>query len=508
MWADRTQIGVKRADPDPPSGLLAVLREKSHNCGSKLAARRSYLFARRETEPVERGNLLQLARRTWPILLTGAVVGGLVAHLAAARMQPTYQASVSLLAGPINADFDTQRAAGNIARTYSDLATSGPVLRETLRETKTAMKSTELRDNVSSTSNDITRIVELTVKAHDPDLAAQLANALAARLIALGTKTNASVVSSFMTDSSVAALGPGQQDAIRAAATRIFGTGSAGHLAVVDPAEVPTAAVAPRETLITGMGVIGGLLVASLLVFLRASTTSSIDTEDELTAVDGVPLLGTVSAGRSKDRGKLVVGADEQTDAAAAYRLLAAKVGFAQNGRPIRSLLVVDGGEGKSSGVTAANLAVALAEMEEGVMLVDANEGAITDLFGLAGRPGYAELLEQGVDEGPNNGDVAELTVPQGEELTVLPRGNASAPRVTELERTRRLLASLQREAAIVVVNAPSADRSSSGLIWARAADATLVVAERHKTKRGAIARALDSLKVADANVIGTVFRD
>jgi polysaccharide biosynthesis transport protein len=453
---------------------------------------------------LERSNLLQLARRSWLLLVAGAVIGGMAAHIAATQMKPTYQASTSLLAGPINADFDTQKAAGNVARTYADLATSGPILRKTIRTIHAKESVKTLRSNITSNSNDVTRIITIQAKASSAEESARLANEVAHQLQLLGSATGNSVVDSAMNDPSIANLTPQQQSAIRSLLNSKFGAASAGSLRNVDQAEVPTSAVAPRDSLITGMGIIGGLLIAGLLVFLRASTTTKIDAEDELPTADGVRVLGTVSAER-RGRPGLVMSAGSSSEAADAYRLLAAKVGFAQNGRPIRSLLVVDGGDGEASGVTAANLASALAEMDARVTLVDANSttGEITRLLGLDGQPGYADLLEE------TNGsiDLGELPLQEAADVHVLPRGHGDGRNVIELERARRLLDRLSIGADMVVINAPSADRSSSALIWARAADATLFVVERRKTKRATLEHALSSLALANANVIGTVFR-
>ena len=42
-------------------------------------------------------------------------------------------------------------------------------------------------------------------------------------------------------------------------------------------------------------------------------------------------------------------------------------------------------------------------------------------------------------------------------------------------------------------------------MVWAHAADATLLVAERDHTKREQMTPAVESLRIAEANVIGTV---
>jgi polysaccharide biosynthesis transport protein len=392
------------------------------------------------------------------------------------------------------------------------LATSTPVLERTIRRAKAHTTVLKLRDNVSGTSNDVTRIVSISVKDPGREFSAKLANTIGDELIRLANSNSnsSSSIDTFMNDPALSGLSPGEQAAIRAVASRLFGTASAGHLSVVDPATPAPTPVAPRVSLITIMGVVGGLLIAGLLVFLRASTTTKIDTEEELVDAKKVPVLGTVSTGSRRGGGEeaLVVGNGATSPAADAYRLLAAKVGFAQNGVPVRSVLVVDGGDGERSGITAANLAAALAEMDTRVALVDANtgEGEITKLLGLDSAPGYTQVLEEA--NGQIEPDAVErVAVQQTDELSVLPRGNGDGHQVIELERIRSLLGALQANADMIVINAPSADRSSSALIWARAADATLLVVERRKTKRETLDRALQDLSLADANIIGMVFR-
>lgn len=224
------------------------------------------------------------------------MIGGLVANLAANRMTPTYEATVSLLTGPINTDSNTQQAAGSIARTYADLATSTPVLDRTIKKTHAHVTVLKLRDNVSATSNDVTRIVAISVKDPSKTFAAKLANTLGDQLIGIANSnsSSSSSIDTFMNDPALSGLSPAERTAIRAVASRLFGTVSAGHLSVVDPATPPPNAVAPRVSLITLMGIIGGVLIAGLLVFVRASTTTKIDTEEELSETEKVPVLGTV----------------------------------------------------------------------------------------------------------------------------------------------------------------------------------------------------------------------
>jgi non-specific protein-tyrosine kinase len=454
---------------------------------------------------VERGTPLQLIRRFWLILCAGAILGGVAAHVAASRMAPTYLATVSLLTGPINADFDTQRASGNIARTYADLATSGPVLRRTIARTHVGVTPLELRDDVSATSNDITRIVTISVENGDRDMAARLANTIGRQLFALGSVKTGTLVDTFMADPALANLSTPTQDSIRSAASHIFGNASAGKLSVVDPAIPPTSAIAPRVSLITLLGVVAGLMIVALLVFLREATQGASDVEEDFVG-DDLRVLGAVPARRGRHGGGLVVGEDEHDDAAEAYRLLATKLAFGGNGAPVRSLVVVDAASGKGTGEAAANLAAALAEIQRRVVLIDATDvRAITKLFALDGQPGYAEL----VNAAGNGGEVDPTQLGSDERgaLRVIPAGASVNGHSLNPARAALLLKQLQATADMVVISTPPTTRSSGALVWARVAEATLLVLTRQEASREIVDRALENLSFADANVIGTVLR-
>src|SRR4051794_25949499 len=184
-------------------------------------------------------SLLQLLRRSWLLLLVGTIVGGVAAYAAASRMTPTYESSVQLLVGPINANFDTQRASGNLARTYADLTTSGPVLTAAARRAGVSEPLEQLRKDVNATSNDVTRILVIRARSGTAERARAFAAALSAQLVKLGSESNASMVDAFVASPAVAALPADRQDAIRAAATSAFGGLATGKLRVVDPPEHP-----------------------------------------------------------------------------------------------------------------------------------------------------------------------------------------------------------------------------------------------------------------------------
>src|SRR5215208_1836330 len=121
-------------------------------------------------------------RRWWWMLVVGALAAGVIANVVASRMQPTYAADARLLVGPINADKDTLLASGQLARTYAELATSRPVLESAITDSGVPTTVRRLTEDVTTTSNDVNRIVTISVEDAGPAAAAALANAIATRL--------------------------------------------------------------------------------------------------------------------------------------------------------------------------------------------------------------------------------------------------------------------------------------------------------------------------------------
>lgn len=221
---------------------------------------------------------MPLLRRWWWLLLVGGVVAGAVAYAVSSRIDPTYEAEVGLVTGPINADEGTVRASGALARTYSELAVSGPLLERTAERLGLSTPTEDLREAVRSSSNEVSRIVTIRVQDSIPVRTALFAETLANELIRLSEDVateSTEAVDELMRQDEVSAFTNRQQGQIRIAATRVFGSPLAGELTIVDPPEVPTTQVAPQVMLLTALAFIAGVIGAGLLALFRESLRRS-----------------------------------------------------------------------------------------------------------------------------------------------------------------------------------------------------------------------------------------
>jgi capsular polysaccharide biosynthesis protein len=238
------------------------------------------------------------------------------------------------------------------------------------------------------------------------------------------------------------------------AARRASGAIPSGRLQVVDPAVPSRAAVGPDATTLTILAGLLGFGASLALVALAESSTTAIRDGGELEAVAGVPCLASVGRGALRRRRTPVVQHAPRSRAADEYRLLAAKL----DALGARSLAVVsvDGAQGS---VVAANLVAAL-------------------------RAGGARVAVVGPDDA----------------------GGGEQPRSDgESEGASAVLTRLLAESDVVVLHPAGGAESSTGLAWARVAEATLLAVQRQRTPRHDVTSAVQSLRLVEARLAGAV---
>jgi succinoglycan biosynthesis transport protein ExoP len=389
------------------------------------------------------------------------------------RLPPAYESEASLLVGPISGDRDVLEAAGQQARTYAGVARTATIV--TGAAQRVGLSPQSLRSKLESvTASNITRILNIRARDSDSQRAADIANAVAVELVAFATED--------------AGLTPRE-----------------GRMRIVERASPSTNDVGPSAGLIVPLAALAGLLGALGLAVLVDSLSTTVKNEQELAQLAPVAVLGSVDGTRLRALGRpFVVEADPYSEAATGYRLLAAKIELSNGDRPLRSVLVVDAHGGQSGGRLAANLAGALAEGGARVSLIDSGEKG--DVRGLLGFSDEAAASESGVTRGRplRVGRVMfDRFRVQGSRVTILQLRSASEP--LELEKAAEVLDRVAADADVIVLTTPAVDRSPNGLVWSRAAEATVLVTQRDQTKREQIPVAVESLRLAGANVIGTV---
>jgi capsular exopolysaccharide synthesis family protein len=182
----------------------------------------------------------------------------------------------------------------------------------------------------------------------------------------------------------------------------------------------------------------------------------------------------------------VVVGTAPESLAADRYRSLGTRILHADNGVAVQVLLVTSPASSDGKSVTAANVAMTLAQANERrVCLVDANlrSPQVDRLFGLPRQPGLGDVVA-----GQVRLDQALVRI-EGRDLTILPAGTAHA-RPSELMGTsamRRTLDDLRTRFDCVLVDSPAALPLADVGSLAPLVDSVLLVIRAGVTSKSAI---------------------
>ena len=201
----------------------------------------------------------------------------------------------------------------------------------------------------------------------------------------------------------------------------------------------------------------------------------------------------------------LVVALSPQSLAAEQYRSLRTRLRRAENGRSVRVILVTSPAKGDGKSLTAANLALTMAqEFQQRVLLIDGDlrRPTVHHLFGVGDGPGLSDVLL-----GTTDINDALVALPD-HHLTVLQAGTPPG-RPAELlgsAAMRRLLDGLRTRFDRILIDMPPVAPLADTQIVAPMADGVLMIVRAGVTPKPAIERALSGLDMS--KVLGLVLNE
>ena len=188
--------------------------------------------------------------------------------------------------------------------------------------------------------------------------------------------------------------------------------------------------------------------------------------------------------------------------AAEAYRTLRTNILFSSLDKPIHTLLLTSAEQTPDKSLTAANLAVTMAQAEQRVLLVDCDlrQPTLHTIFGLSNEQGLTSaILDQ---EAPLAIQPTEVLG-----LSLLPSGPLP-PRPADLLGSRRmegLLNRLRQIADIVIFDTPPVQPFTDALVLATRVDGVLLVIQAGRSRRDRVREARQKLEKVKANLLGVV---
>ncbi|GAA2595759.1 hypothetical protein GCM10010435_88470 [Winogradskya consettensis] len=171
-------------------------------------------------------------------------------------------------------------------------------------------------------------------------------------------------------------------------------------------------------------------------------------------------------------------------------------------------IVVTGASRGSATTLVAANLATSLARTGSDVVLIGAHlpdsvmdAAPLARMLGVSTSPGLSELLAGRVVLK----DVLQRT-PRIPALRVITTGGAAtAAGLMQSQRLRDTLDALRRQAAYVVIEAPSTSSSADAQSLASLADAAILAVELRRSKRPALLDAAEQLRRVGTRLLGAV---
>ncbi|MCE7938596.1 MAG: polysaccharide biosynthesis tyrosine autokinase [Chloroflexi bacterium CFX6] len=277
-------------------------------------------------------------------------------------------------------------------------------------------------------------------------------------------------------------------------------------LSVIEPA-TPALQVGPNVRMNILLAALLGLALAFGAVLLMEYLDDTVKTPEEVERRLGLTGLGTIDRfeGVQNRADGLVTVASPRSPSAEAYRTLRTNLQFAMLQRPRRPLVVTSANPGEGKSTTVANLGVVLAQGDRNVILVDADlrKPSMHRFYGLTNNVGLTTLI---LDDSARPADALRPVdgVPGLRVLTSGPLPPNPAE-VLGSAAMQRVLADLQAEADIVILDTPPTLLVTDAAILGHDAAGTLLVFDCGATRTDTARKAIEGLHKAGVEILGAV---
>ena len=292
------------------------------------------------------------------------------------------------------------------------------------------------------------------------------------------------------------------------------------NVEIYDVARPPATPTSPRPLLLAAAGMISGFLVTALILIFTDKSGSTLYEPGQLTGSLHLRELGVIPGSRTprllgrggKESGRIEISTWSKTNQGAdeAYRGLLTSILYANaDGCPAPKTIVitsVNEGEGKTT--TLCNLGVAMAELNQRVLLVDADlrRPRLHQVFGVPGRRGLSDLLHAGVHA--EAVDLVQTTfVPN---LSILPAGSANQNPAALFHSggLDTLLALLGEHFDVILVDSAPCLLTVDARILSRHTDAVMLIVRAGYTTWDEVETAARIFVADGARVLGAVLND
>ncbi len=423
---------------------------------------------------------VRVLRRSWVTIVVCTILGMALAAAASFAVKPTYTAQTQLFVAIQSSGSIADLQQGNTfsqarVQSYVETVTTPAVLQPAIDSLGLEVTPSELKDKVEATSDLNTVIITIEAVDSSPVQSAAIAQAVGDSLVAAVDELESA----------------GEDGA------------SPVKLSVITPATAPASPSAPNTRVNVILGAVLGLALGVGIAILRSTLDTKVRGESEIRRVTDAAILGAISFDEDATRKPLLTQSSPQSPRAESFRQIRTNLQFAHVSHNSKAILVTSSlpGEGKST--TATNIALAMAQSGQSVVLIDADlrRPRLSEYLGLERNAGLTTALI-------GRAEVRDLLQPWGEdELFILTSGQIP-PNPSELlgsRRMRELITDLEAQFDAVILDAPPLLPVTDAAVLAQQVGGVVMVIGSSKVRVQDLQKSLDALTMVDADLLGVV---
>lgn len=426
-------------------------------------------------------DFVKLLRSRWITVCVTTLVGLLGAVAVTLLTTPLYQAStrlfVSTTAGSsVSEIYQGNRFSQERVISYAQLLMGETLAQRTIDKLGLDMSAGALQENVTASAKRDTVLIDVRVLDPSPVRARDIANTLSDEFVAM----------------------------VRELETPEGGLRPDARVVVEQRASIPGSPVVPDTTRNFLIGLALGALLGIAFAVVRELLDNTVKSRENLEEITGSGLVGSIPLDKDRRKQPAIAFETDNSITAEAFRKIRTNLQFLAVDNPPRVIVVTSSMPHEGKSTTAINIALALAEAEHSVVLVDGDmrRPTLAKYLDLVGSVGFSTVLSGGA----SLSDSLQKTRFPG--LSVLTSG-AVPPNPSELlgsQSARKLLTELRAKFDYVIVDSTPLLAVTDAAILAAGADGVLLMARFGQTRRDQLAHAVGSLESVGAPLLGAVF--
>ena len=433
--------------------------------------------------PLDIFSIIRALIKDWWMILTAGIIGAMLAYfMVGSAYTPTYTSSMTFIVsskGATNSLSDLT-AANEMAETFSEVLNSRLLKKKVQQE----LNLSYLPGEISTTVVEGTNLMSLRVSAPSPEHAFKIMKSVL---------NNYSEITDHVLSNVV--------------------------LDVLDAPQVPLAPSNPisasammKKYALMGMALMAALL--ALIDYLRDDVKNEKEVEQKLDTA----LFGTIyhevknktlrTQLHKTKKGLLINDPTCSFLFVENYKKLRTKLIYKTNQEKGKVILVTSVMENEGKSTVAANIALALAQKEEKVVLVD----------GDMRRPAVYKILQQNVKSAQELGEYLNGNIPlkevvhydadSGLHLMIGSKHYSNSTEMVSGERMKNLIKALRGTANYIVIDSPPTSLMADAEVLAEYADVSLLVVRQGTASTRSINDTIDILENGHSELLGCIYND